>query len=414
VAFHLVAHPFRFVASIKKTGKKCSNLARREARRSKRTLQQDEAGQSGFDYFCLSKTESHMMKIHNFSAGPAILPQSVMEQAAQGVLNLNNSGLSILEISHRSKDFTAIIEETETSIRELYQIPDTYAVLFLSGGASTQFFMVPMNILANDEVAAYADTGSWSSKAIKEAKAFGTIKVVATSKPENYSHIPVNYEIPAEARYLHITTNNTIFGTQYHQLPATDIPLVADMSSDFLSEPIDINRFDVVYAGAQKNLGPAGVTVVIIKKEILNRTGRELPTMLNYQTHVEGESLYNTPPVFPIYVSMLTLRWIKEQGGLSAIKMMNERKAALLYDEIDRNPLFIGTARKEDRSLMNVTFLLKDSSKEEAFLQLCKSKGISGIKGHRSVGGFRASIYNAMPVESVQVLIDAMQEFSGK
>lgn len=355
-----------------------------------------------------------MMKIHNFSAGPAILPQSVIEQSAQGVINLNNSGLSILEISHRSKDFTAIMQESEALIRELYSIPDTYAVLFLSGGASTQFFMVPMNILANDEVAAYADTGSWSSKAMKEARAFGTIKVVASSKPENYSHIPVNYEVPTEARYLHITTNNTIFGTQYHQLPSTNIPLVADMSSDFLSKPIDINRFDVIYAGAQKNLGPAGVTVVIIKKDIINRTGRELPTMLNYQTHVEGESLYNTPPVFPIYVSMLTLRWITEQGGLTAIKMMNERKAALLYDEIDRNPLFIGTARKEDRSLMNVTFLLKDSSKEEAFLQLCKSKGISGIKGHRSVGGFRASIYNAMPVESVQVLIDAMQEFSGK
>ena len=353
-----------------------------------------------------------MMKVHNFSAGPAILPATVMQEAAQGVLDLNHSGLSILEISHRSKDFTAIIEEAEALIRELYRIPDTYAVLFLSGGASTQFFMVPMNILANDETAAYADTGSWSSKAIKEAKAFGTIEVVASSKADNYTHIPKGYSVPEGARYLHITTNNTIFGTQYHALPETDTPLVADMSSDFLSGPIDISKFDVIYAGAQKNLGPAGVTVVILKKDLLNRTGRELPSMLNYQTHVEGASLYNTPPVFPIYVSMLTLRWIKEQGGLQAVKAHNQHKSDLLYQEIDRNPLFRGTARAEDRSQMNVTFLLHDPSREEAFLKLCKSKGISGIKGHRSVGGFRASIYNAMPVESVQVLIDAMQEFA--
>ena len=353
------------------------------------------------------------MKKHNFSAGPAILPASVLAQAAEGVRDINGSGLSILEISHRSPTFTAIIEEAESLIRELAGIGEAYSVLFLSGGASTQFYQVPMNLLNQDERAGYADTGTWSSKAIKEAKAFGNIEVLASSKAENYNYIPKGYEIPAGLRYFHLTSNNTIFGTQYHSWPETDSPLVCDMSSDMLSRPIPVDRFGLIYAGAQKNLGPAGVTLVIVRKDLLGHVSRSLPSMLDYRIHIENQSLYNTPPVFPIYVTMLTLRWIKEQGGLTAMDRHNQEKAALLYNEIDRNPLFMGTVKdRADRSLMNVTFVTAQAADEKAFLDYAKANGIMDIKGHRSVGGFRASIYNAMPTESIAYLVELMQSFA--
>lgn len=354
------------------------------------------------------------MKKYNFNAGPAILPQSVIQEAASAVVDFKGSGMSILEISHRSSDFVPLMDEASDLVKKLIGLDENYEVLFLSGGASTQFFMTAMNLLNDNETAAYADTGSWSSKAIKEAKLFGNIEVVASSKSENYNYIPKGYAVPDYAKYLHITTNNTIFGTQYHELPKTNVPLVADMSSDLLSRPIDYKRFDLIYGGAQKNLGPSGVTLVIVKKTILGKVSRFIPTMLNYQTHIENQSSYNTPPVFPIYVCLLTLRWIESQRGLTAIEKKNKIKGDLFYNALDNNPLFIGTAQKEDRSLMNATFLLKDESLEKEFLSLCKSAGIEGLKGHRSVGGFRASIYNAMPLESVEVLVQVMNDFAEK
>ncbi len=353
-----------------------------------------------------------IMKKHNFSPGPAILPASVLEEASRAVVEINGSGLSILEISHRSQIFTAIIEEAEQLVRELLAVSDDYAVLFLTGGASTQFAMVPMNLLGEQETAAYVNTGSWSDKAIKEAKLFGHVEVLASSKEQNYTFIPKDYSIPAQAKYLHITSNNTIFGTQYHAWPDTTLPLVSDMSSDMLSRPIDVNRFGLIYAGAQKNLGPAGVTLVLIRKDLAGKPPRPLPAMFNYQTHIENGSLYNTPPVFPIYVCLLTLRWLKANGGMPAIATHNQNKAKLLYDEIDTNPLFEGTAAKIDRSLMNVTFVMPNKDLEKPFLQACEAAGCVELKGHRSVGGFRASIYNAMPLESVQLLVDVMRDFT--
>lgn len=355
------------------------------------------------------------MKKHNFSAGPAILPQTVFEQAAQAVLNFNNSGLSILEISHRSPDFIAVMDEIEPLTLELLGLSaEEYVPMFLSGGASSQFFMVAMNLLNEGESAAYVDTGAWSTKAIKEAKLFGDVKVIASSKDANYNYIPKGYEVPSDAQYVHITTNNTIFGTQFHSLPDTDKPIIADMSSDIFSVQRDFSRFGVIYAGAQKNVGPAGVTMVIVRRSLLDKIKRTMPSMLNYKTHVDVQSSYNTPPAFPIYVSLLSLRWLKEQGGVAGIEAMNKEKAALLYDEIDRNSLFEGTAAVEDRSLMNVTFLLKNVDMEKAFMDASKAANISGIKGHRSVGGFRASIYNAMPKSSIQVLVDVMKQFEVK
>lgn len=354
------------------------------------------------------------MKKHNFSPGPAILPASVLQEAAQAVVDFNGTGLSILEVSHRSSGFMTVIQETEDLVRELLNLDDSYAVLFLGGGASTQFFMAPMNLLDAEDTATYVDTGTWASKAIKEAKAFGKIEVLASSKADNYTYIPTGWETPSYAKYLHITSNNTIYGTQYHWWPETAVPMVCDMSSDIFSRPIPVERFGLIYAGAQKNMGPAGVTLVIVKKDMLGTVNRHLPSMLDYRIHAENQSMYNTPPVYAVYVCMLTLRWIKAQGGLTAMERINQEKAAILYNEIDSNPCFRGATRKEDRSLMNVTFLMEKPEHEAAFLEMSKAAGCVEIKGHRSVGGFRASIYNAMPKESIQVLTDVMREFAQK
>jgi len=351
------------------------------------------------------------MSIYNFSAGPSILPKSVLEQASEAVTNFNNSGLSILEISHRSKAFISVMEEAESLVREILEVNDEYAVLFLSGGASTQFFMAPMNLLDHHEKAAYADTGTWASKAIKEARLFGEIDVIASSKADNYTFIPKIPEVSTQYRYLHITTNNTIYGTQYHTLPSVKIPLVADMSSDIFSKPVNVNKFDLIYAGAQKNFGPAGTTLVIVKKEVLGKVQRQIPAMLDYRNHIDNGSMYNTPPVSPIYVAMLTLRWIKQQGGVIAMKKSSEEKASLLYTEIERNSRFYCPVHESDRSHMNICFLTKSPEDEEKFLKLSKSAGCDGLSGHRSVGGFRASVYNAMPKEGVLHLIKTMQEF---
>jgi len=354
------------------------------------------------------------MKKHNFYAGPAILPKSVMRAAGKAVSNFHNSGLSILEISHRSKQVVSVMEESESLVRELLGVDDNYAVLFLQGGASSQFFMAAMNLLPADGKACYVDTGTWSTKAIKEAEKFGQVSVIASSKDKNYNYIPKRYRVPEDASYLHLTSNNTIFGTTHHWWPKTEVPFVCDMSSDIFSRPVDISRFGLIYSGAQKNLGPAGVTLVIVRKDLLGKVKRSIPTMLNYQTHIDKKSSFNTPPVFPIYVSMLTLRWIKDKGGVDAMAKRNKSKAGLLYREIDRNPLFQGTAAKKDRSWMNVTFLLNRPELEDKFLAACDAAGCIGVKGHRSVGGFRASIYNAMPRNSVKVLTEIMADFAEK
>ena len=305
-----------------------------------------------------------------------------------------------------------MMEEIISSTRELLNINEDYEVLFLTGGASSQFYMIPMNLLPSNGKACYVDSGAWSTKAIKEAKMFGDVQVLGSSKDKNYTYIPKEYDIPSDATYLHLTSNNTIYGTEYHTWPETTVPFVCDMSSDIFSRPIDVQKYGVIYAGAQKNLGPAGVTLVIVRKDLLNKVDRSIPTMLDYNTHIKKQSTFNTPPAFPIYVSMLTMRWLKENGGVAAMQAKNQEKANLLYHEIDTNPLFEGTAAKEDRSLMNVTFLLKDSDLESAFLDACAEANCVGVKGHRSVGGFRASIYNAMPKESVQVLVDVMKDFA--
>lgn len=352
------------------------------------------------------------MEKHNFSAGPCILPQEVLKTASEAVLNFNNLNLSLIEISHRSKDFVAVMDNAVALVKELLEVPEGYSVLFLQGGASTQFLMSAMNLLKTNGKAAYLNTGTWSDKAIKEAKKFGAVDVLASSKDKNYSYIPKDYVVSSGFDYLHFTSNNTIFGTQYQEFPkvAGNTLLVCDMSSDIFSRKIDISKFDLIYAGAQKNMGPAGATLVIVKDEILNKTGRSIPTMLDYTTHIAKESMFNTPPVFPIYVSMLTLQWLKKNGGVEWIEEQNNAKAALLYNEIDRNPNFRGVAAIEDRSKMNVTFVLTDESKQSEFDKLWNDAGINGLKGHRSVGGYRASIYNALPLKSVQVLVNVMQK----
>ncbi len=352
------------------------------------------------------------MKKHNFFAGPAILPQPVLQQASEAASSFGDMGLSILEISHRSPQFTAVMDEATQLVKDVLELGDDYEVMFLTGGASSQFYMTALNLLEEDDTACFVDTGTWSSKAIKEAKHFGKVEVLATSKDENYSYIPKNYKVPAYAKYLHLTSNNTICGTQYHQWPDTDIPFVCDMSSDIFSKPLETNRFGIIYAGAQKNLGSAGVTLVIIRKDLVGATKRSKPTMLDYTTHIKKGSMFNTPPAFPIYVSMLTMRWIVANGGVEGMAAKNTDKANLLYDEIDNNPLFVGTAIKGDRSLMNVTFVMKDTTLENDFFDACTAAGCLGVKGHRSVGGFRASIYNAMEKDSVQVLVDVMRDFA--
>ena len=351
------------------------------------------------------------MKKHNYSAGPCILPQEVFEKVSQAVLNFNNSGLSILEISHRSKDFVAVMEEAQALSIELLGLTGKgYQALFLQGGASMEFLRVPYNLMKIDGKAAYLDTGTWASGAAKEAKAFGETIVVASSKESNYTFIPKDYSIPTDVDYFHCTSNNTIFGTQMKSFPETNVPVVCDMSSDIFSRVLDFSKFDIIYAGAQKNMGPAGTTLIVIKEEILGKTGRNIPNILNYEQHIAKESMYNTPAVFAVYTSLLTLQWLKNKGGIAAIEKENEAKAALLYAEIDRNPLFKGVVATEDRSIMNATFTLKNLEHQEQFDSMWKAAGISGINGHRSVGGYRASMYNALPLESVQVLVDVMKE----
>ena len=352
------------------------------------------------------------MKKHNFYAGPSILPEVTYQKTAEAIHDFAGTGISLLSISHRSKEFVAVMEEAQQLMKDLLKIPDGYSVLFLGGGASTQFAMVPYNLL--NKKAAYLNTGAWSTKAIKEAKLFGEVDVVASSEDKNFSYIPRDYSIPGDADYFHITTNNTIYGTEIKEDIDSPVPLVADMSSDILSRPVDVSKYVIIYGGAQKNLAPAGVTFVIIRDDILGKVDRPIPTMLKYQTHIDKGSMFNTPPVFAVYALLQTLRWVKELGGVEKMQEINRKKAALLYDEIDRNSLFKGTVtNKEDRSLMNVCFVMNDGyeDKEKAFLDFATSKGMVGVKGHRSVGGFRASLYNALPTESVEALVACMQEF---
>ena len=352
--------------------------------------------------------------VHNFNAGPSILPKEVFEQASRAVLDYNGTGLSILEIGHRTALFQEVVDEAMATTRELMKLDGDHEILFLHGGASTQFFQVPMNLLNESETAAYLDCGTWGKKAIKEAKLYGKIEVVASSKDKNYTYIPKGYTLPKEAVYFHYTTNNTIEGTQMHAIPDTSIPLVADMSSDILSRVMDFNRFALIYAGAQKNIGAAGVNMVIVRKDILGRVNRSLPSMMDFREHIAAGSLLNTPPVFAIYVCMLTLRWLKQLGGVAAIEAINDRKATLLYDTLDHLPIFRPTVAKEDRSKMNVVFVMEDETLEKEFLAECKANGMVGVKGHRSVGGFRVSLYNALPLASVQALTELMNEFALK
>lgn len=352
------------------------------------------------------------MKTHNFSAGPSILPQFTIEKTAEAIKDFAGTGLSVMEVSHRGKEFIAVMDEAQALFRELLNIPDDYSVLFLGGGASLQFCMVPFNLM--NKKSAYLNTGAWAAKALKEAKFFGEVVEVASSKDTVYNYIPKGYDIPADADYFHFTSNNTIYGTQIRQDFDLDIPVVCDMSSDIFSRQIDVSKYGLIYGGAQKNLAPAGVAFVIVKNDLLGKVDRPIPTMLNYQTHIDNGSMFNTPPVVPVFAALQTLKWLKINGGIAAMEKINQEKAALLYDEIDRNPLFKGTVLdKEDRSLMNVCFIMNAGYEalEKDFMDFATSKGMSGIKGHRSVGGFRASIYNAMPKESIQALIDCMQEF---
>lgn len=349
------------------------------------------------------------MKKHNFSAGPSILAPEVFQKASQALLDFEGTGLSVIEVSHRSPEFVRVIERARALALEIAGLDDSYTTLFLQGGASMQFLMVPYNLL--ETKAAYIDTGTWANKAQKEAALFGNTEVIASSKADGYKYIPKNVTVPTDANYLHITTNNTIYGTEFHSLPQTDIPLVADMSSDIFSRPLDYKQFSLIYAGSQKNLGASGSTLVIVKKDILGKVSRKLPSMMDYQLHIKNDSMFNTPSTFAVYVNLLVLEWIQAQGGLQALGKRNQAKADLLYGEIDRNPLVVGYANKEDRSLMNVVFNLTDESTKERFDTLCKEANISGIKGHRSVGGYRASIYNALPLESVQILVDVLKEF---
>jgi phosphoserine aminotransferase len=347
------------------------------------------------------------MKKHNFGAGPGILPEVVLRKSAEACINFNDTGLSILEISHRSKEYEAVMENARNLVRELLNVPADYSILFLHGGASTQFTMAPANLLRTK--AAYVETGVWANKAIKEAKLYGEVDIIATSSDKNFSYIPKRYTIPNDADYLHLTSNNTIYGSEIHEFPESPIPIVCDMSSDIFSRPVDVSKFGLIYAGVQKNMGPAGATLVIVKNDLLGKVDRKLPSMLDYKVHIDNDSMYNTPPAFAVYVCMLTLQWLKDLGGVTVMDSRNQEKADYFYNALDNNPAFRGTIAKEDRSRMNACFLLNDESRTDEFMLKAKEAGIVGIKGHRLSGGFRASLYNALPLESVKVLTEVMK-----
>lgn len=362
-------------------------------------------------------TQTEKLQVHNFNAGPSILPREVFEEASRAILNFNDSGLSILEIGHRTPMFQAVMDEAIALVKELMQLDSDHEVLFLHGGASTQFMQVPMNLLDSQELAAYTDTDVWGTKAIKEARLFGHVEVVCSSKDRNYTYLPKDFHVPATAKYLHITSNNTIYGTQWQDMNAFrkwNVPLVVDMSSDIMSRQLDFNSFDLIYAGAQKNLGAAGVNLVVVNKNMLGKTTRQIPTMMDYRNHIANGSMLNTPPVFAVFVCMLTLRWLKSKGGVATLEKENEAKAKLFYETLDSLPLFRGTVAKEDRSRMNAVFVMDDAEKEKAFMDLCKAEGMYGVKGHRSVGGFRVSMYNALPLSSVQLLTELMKSFAAR
>lgn len=351
-----------------------------------------------------------MSGLHNFSAGPSILPKEAIEASIEGIRNFAGTGLSVLEVSHRGKEFVAVVEETQSLIKELMEIPEGYEILFLGGGASMQFLMLAYNLLENK--GAYLKTGVWAANAAKEAAHMGKVEIVASSEDRNYSYIPKNYTIPADADYFHCTSNNTIYGSQMQSFPDSPVTMVCDMSSDILSRRVDVSKFGLIYAGAQKNMGPAGVTVVIVRKDILGKVSRKIPSMMDYRVHIDKETMFNTPPVFPIFSMLQNLKWVKAQGGVDAMQKRAAARASLLYSEIDSNPLFTGTVDVEDRSQMNACFLLTDPGLEDKFNAAWKAAGISGIKGHRSVGGYRASMYNALPLESVEVLVNVMKTFN--
>jgi phosphoserine aminotransferase len=354
------------------------------------------------------------MKMHNFNSGPSILPQEVLAQTANAVIDFNNIGLSILEIGHRTNWFVDVMEEARALVKELMQLNEHYEVLFLHGGATTQFMQVPMNLLDNNATAAYCDNGVWGSKAIKEASVFGHVNVVASSKDKNYTYLNKNFTVPQDCTYLHLTSNNTVEGTQWHQFPTTNTPIVADMSSDIFSREINFNLFSLIYAGAQKNMGAAGVTLVVINKNILPKTNRNIPAIMNYQNHIDAGSLLNTPPVFAVYVTLLTLRWIKKEGGLAIMQKRAEQKSSLLYQTIDELPIFHCPIQKEDRSNMNAVFYMQDENLQNLFLNVCKENGMIGVKGYRTMGGLRISMYNALPLESVVAITDLMKDFANK
>lgn len=353
--------------------------------------------------------------IHNFNAGPSILPKNVFEEASQAVINFNNTGLSILELGHRTPVFEAVMDEARSLVKELMNLDSDHEVLFLHGGATTQFMQVPMNLLNENETADYTDTGVWADKAIKEAKIFGNVDIVLSSKNENYTHIPKNFSINPKSKYIHLTSNNTIYGSQWQDFSvfyAGKIPIVADMSSDILSRELDFNKFDIIYAGAQKNIGAAGVNIVIVNKNSLGKVNHKIPSIMDYRKHIEAGSMLNTPPVFAIYICMLTLRWLKNQGGVKAIENINNQKANLFYNTLDSLPIFKGTIQKEDRSKMNAVFVMENENLEKEFSDLCKKENMIGVKGHRSIGGFRVSMYNALPLESVKAMTDLMIHFT--
>lgn len=359
--------------------------------------------------------ETGSISMHNFNAGPSVLPKEVFEEASKAVINFNDSGLSLLEIGHRTPLFEAVMDEARTLVRELMRLDSDHEVLFLHGGATTQFMQVPMNLLNENDIAAYTETGTWANKAIKEAKLFGHVEIAGSSKENNYTSIPKNLNVTPTASYLHITTNETIAGTQWHTIPYDcGVPLVADMSSDILSRQLDFNKFDLIYAGAQKNMGAAGVSFVVVNKNILGKVSRTMSTVLDYRNHIKEGSMLNTPPVFAVYVAMLTLRWLKKQGGVPAIEKLNNEKATLFYKTLDALPIFKGPVAKEDRSKMNAVFTIDNVELEKEFLELCKNEGMYGVKGHRSVGGFRVSMYNALQLESVKAITDLMKEFAIK